>query len=117
MNVWSGTYKQMLRSSNFEDLSYLIGEPLVLIKGPKFEKDPDGKVQIIADYPNTVLLEYEFIKSEYYKNMPPRKYKLLISKASMLTGDVLLRRTRTGEFLTDDVITGYISAKEAYVKE
>lgn len=110
-------YKDLHRSSHYNDLSYLIGEPLALIKGPKFEKDPDGKVQIIADYPNTVLLEYEFVKSEYYKNMPPRKYKILVPKASMLIGDVKLRRICTGEFLVGDLIADLISWKEVIVKE
>lgn len=117
MNVQSKTYERPHMTNKYNDLSYLIGEPLAIICGLDLETMPDGKVEIIGDYPNTVLLQMEFRKSIWSDNVPPRKVRVMIPKASMACGDVKLKRIHTGEFLIGDQICDTLTTEEAILKE
>ena len=54
------------RSSDFKDLSYLIGKELVYEGGLQLLCPPDGSVKIIEEYKNTVILEMEWILPYLY---------------------------------------------------
>lgn len=109
-------------TTDYYDLSWYIGEPLEIIKGASVlckYRLPES-INIIADYGITVLVEMTYIKSEYGRLgiQGERKIKVLISKAAMAVGDIVLQVKSTGEFLTGESIARYtMNAKIERVKE
>ena len=97
------------RSNDFKDLSWLIGESLEYLGGIALDRFPDGKVEIIADYSKTVLLQLEYIKSEWFAVTPPRMIKILVPKSAIACGDVRLKRICNGEYLFADVISELVT--------
>lgn len=94
-------------TTNFKNLSNLIGREIKIVKGWKtFEHEPEH-VKIIKDYPLTILIELTFIKSEYAAYMPPRKYKKMLPKAALACGDILLKDLSTDIFLVGEEVTKY----------
>ena len=80
------------RSSDYKDLSYLIGRELAYCGGLHFEFPPDGTIQILENYKNTVLVEFGWIYSDWWGcNRPERKRRILVSKAALACGDVKFR--------------------------
>ena len=114
-------YRGNMRSIHYENLSWLIGEKLKIIKGIEYQGGyaPDGDVMIIADFPNTILLEMTFIRSRWWVSVPPRKIKQLIPKAALACGDVVLSRIHGG-LITQDMISAktkpyFLKSKEELV--
>lgn len=88
----------------FEDLSWLIGMNLELIKGPFESHPPDGRVRMLEDYPDAILIEMEYVESKWGLTMPARWIKFLIPKASLYCGDVILKIRHTKEIVTGDLV-------------
>lgn len=88
----------------FEDLSWMIGMNLELVKGPWESHAPDGRVRMIADYPETILVEMEYVESKWGLTMPARWIRLQIPKASLYCGDVVLKIRSTREIVTGDLV-------------
>ena len=105
------------RSSEYADLSWLIGEPLQIVRGIEFEsgKAPDGKVEILKDYGRTILIRMEYIESDWGITIPPRYILTQRTKAAIACGDLVLQ-TRDGMKITPDTVSGYGYA-EMYGRE
>lgn len=99
--------------NTYKSLAWYIGMPLRYIRGLNLEEIPDGKVEIIADYPDKVLVQLEYIKSTWGIKMPPRHIKTLVPKAAMACGDVLLAVAGTGEILSHDSVAYYQTVEES----
>ena len=97
--------KDHMRTSQFESLAFLIGEPLTIVKGITFQGGfaPDGEVRILADYPKTILLDMEFRISRWGLDIPPRHVRQMIPKAAIVCGDVILKRSNGGPITPDMV--------------
>lgn len=104
MKLFFGEHKR------FEDLSWLAGMALEMIKGPVESHLPDGRVRLVADYPDTILVEMEYIESKWGLMMGPRWIRLLIPKASLYCGDVLLRVRSTKEMITGELVRKEVKA-------
>ena len=101
------------RSSDFKDLSYLIGKELVYEGGLQLLCPPDGSVKIIEEYKNTVILEMEWIYSIWYGySVPSRKVRFAVSKNALAVGDVKLSIKDSGHTLKPEDISDavYISS-------
>lgn len=96
--------RNRMRSRNFESLAWLIGQPLK-ISGLTYHGgyEPDGIVQIIADYPDTVLIDLEFVISRWGLQIEPRHIKTMINKAAIVCGDVKISRVNGGPVTVDEV--------------
>lgn len=81
-------------NARWKDLVWLEGIPLEFkggIDSDSLITPPDGRVQIIRVYENTLLLEMEFVESKWgIKDMKPRKLRWLVPKAAVFQGDVRL---------------------------
>lgn len=97
--------KDHMRTSQFESLAFLIGEPLTIVKGIVFQGGfaPDGEVKIIADYPKTILIDMEFRISRWGLDIEPRHVRQMIPKAAIVCGDVILKRIHGGPITPDMV--------------
>lgn len=82
----------MSNNASFKSMKYLIGEPLKAIRVPHKDHLPDGEVMIVEEHEKTVLLDMEYIAHTWWGNIPPRHIRTLVSKASILCGDVVLKR-------------------------
>ena len=100
------------RSNRFKDLSYLIGEPLRFRRNDDLYVEPDGGVRMIAEYPDTILLEMRFISSIFGYGGKPRKILQLVPKASLVCQDVILVREFTGQVITGDMVAAEITDQE-----
>lgn len=83
------TRKDKMRTSTFESLAWLIGQP-IRISGVTYHGgyEPDGEVKVIAEYPDTILVDFEFIVSRWGLQIPPRHLVQMIPKAALACGDV-----------------------------
>ena len=109
--------KDWHRSTAYKDLSYLIGEELSYRGGINFDIIPDGSVYIVKDYGRTVLVEFEWLWSEWWECFKPsRKRKVLIPKASLAVGDVKLFVKSSGIQLTCDVISDLVHSMNCAVR-
>ena len=99
--------------NKYKSLARYIGMPLRYIRGLNLDEIPDGKVEIIADYADKVLVQLEYIKSAWGLQMPPRRIKTLVPKAAMACGDVLLAVSGTGEILSADSVAYYQTVEES----
>lgn len=97
--------KNHMRTSQFESLAYLIGEPLTIVRGITFQGGhaPDGEVKIIGEWPKTILLDMEFVISRWGLDIPPRHVRQMIPKAAIVSGDVILKRIHGGPITPDMV--------------
>lgn len=100
------------RSNRFKNLSYLIGEPLRFRRNDDLYTEPDGGVRMIAEYPDTILLEMKFIESVFGFGAPPRKIRQMVPKASLVCQDVILVREFTGQVITGDMVAAEITDQE-----
>lgn len=115
MNVQSKTYDRPHRSSQYADMSWLIGEPLEIRGGLDLEANPDH-AEVIAEYPNTLLLEMIFAKSIWAANIPPRKVRVMIPKASIICGDVRLFLEHVKKYVTADMVSDQVGTEQVIVK-
>lgn len=88
----------------FEDLSWLIGMALEMVRGPYESHLPDGRVMMLADYPETVLLDLEYIESKWGLMMGPRHIKLMVPKSALYCGDVILKIRSTRQLITGSIV-------------
>lgn len=97
--------KNHMRTTQFESLAYLIGEPLTIVKGITFQGGyaPDGVVMITGDWPKTIMLDMEFRISRWGLQMEPRHIRQMIPKAAIACGDVVLKRVNGGAITPDMV--------------
>ena len=80
------------RSACFKPLDYLIGVPLQVVKGDiVIHADPDS-ITIVKDYQKTVQVELTFRSRLFEGRFQPSSYKVLVPKASIACGDVILKR-------------------------
>ena len=76
----------------WESLGYLIGEPLKFVDGWYESYPPDGEVKIVEEYEKSILLDMEYIEGHGWFPKESRHIKYLVSKASLLCGDWILKR-------------------------
>lgn len=88
----------------FEDLSWLEGMALELIRGPFESHPPDGRVMMLKDYPNAILVEMEYLESKWGLQIGPRHIRLMIPKASLYCGDVILKIRSTKQIVTGEMV-------------
>ena len=87
------------RSVYFKPLDYLIGVPLQVVKGSiEIHAAPDS-VMIVEDYQKSVLVEMTFTSRLFEGRFQPRSYKVLVPKASIACGDVILKRLDTNRII------------------
>lgn len=105
------------RSSNYKDLSYLVGQELNYLGGFNFTFPVDGRVRVLEEYKNTILVEFEWIYSHWYGvNKEPRTLRVLVPKASLVTGAVKLQVKATGELLTLNSISDLVDELDCIIK-
>ena len=86
----------MIIHSIYNDLSYLIGMEVEIKSGIEADLEADLlRATVIADYPKAILLQLTFRNEAGLFS-----YNRMISKASMFTGDVQIRRLTDGTILT-----------------
>lgn len=90
--------------ASFKSMEYLVGEKFKAVKVPCVEFIPDGDVTILADYGNTFLVDMEYIKTYGWGYSKPRHIRLGIPKASIVCGDVILKRKFNNKQLTADEV-------------
>lgn len=89
----------------FNDLSYLIGEQVLIMRGNSEKDNDDSYVQpdriIVKEvHPRTILLEMTYTGSFLGLKTEPRKIRRSINLASMFCGDVKIRRVSDKRLLT-----------------
>lgn len=108
----TGEKARLHRSRKFNSLGWLIGTPLKILHGVEFQggRHPDGEVKIIQDFPNTILLEMNFIASDWGLTLPARTILTQIPKASLACGDVKFR-TMDGRIIGQDDVSSLGNAE------
>lgn len=83
----------------WKDLSHLEGQEVVFIKGyPQLTELADTKLPdvtiFLKDYPDTVLIDMQFIKDYWGQVRPARHIKKMIPKSALAMGDIILKTDR-----------------------
>lgn len=88
----------------YRSLTYLIGAELEILYGVELDAKPK-EVRLIGDYPNTIMIEMEFLKDIWNPfNPKPRYVRQMIPKASLAVGDVKLIAKESGDRLYGSAI-------------
>lgn len=80
----------------FKSLAYLEGKEVEFVRGYSQLTELDGTrlpdiCKVVKDYENTLLIEMIYVYNEFGQVVPPRKFKKMVSKASMYCGDIVLK--------------------------
>ena len=89
---------------NYKSLKWLIGQPLEAIRVPHIDYMPDGEVKIVEDHEKGFLLDMEYVRTYGWPMRGSRHIRIMISKASIVCNDVILKIKSTGEKITTDMV-------------
>lgn len=76
-------------SDSYRPLRYLEGADVKIVHGIDFDVLPT-RVKLTKDYGRKIMLELTFTGSIWGLNVPPRTYKRMVLKQSLVCGDVKL---------------------------
>lgn len=83
-------------SNKYTSLRYLEGAKLRILGGVHLEAEPE-EVELVKDYPKTILIRMKFVKSDWGLTIPPRYVMLMIPKASLAVKHVWMELAETGQ--------------------
>ena len=81
-----------LPTIEWKPMDYLEGTKVTAVRIPHVEYLPDGDVTIVKDYPKAILVDMEYRKTHGWAAREPRHIRILVAKASLYCGDVVLKQ-------------------------
>lgn len=101
-------------SNDYASFARFVGEQLRYIEGLRDLHAEPNSARLIAEYKNTILVEFEFIDDVWHtNNTKPRYIKRAIPKALLATGEVKFVLARSGEPLYGSAVSSRVL--DAYV--